>query len=162
MAQLAEAAAHTEELGVVRNLVWWNLAPFSPFALWAFVIQQLCRTMANLLGRSPALLFAAKHLLTRESRLPKWQHNPSWKQFLSDPRKDGNTEECISVLTIEYSVGLTAAIRIFEVFVNQDSGKDQLSEIRNSENTKPSASADRPHQAQRILTCRSGSAGDNP
>lgn len=77
LAQLAEAAAHTEELEVLRKLVWWNLVPIAAFALWAFVIQQLCRRIANLLGRSPALLFTAKHLLTRESRLPKWQHNPS-------------------------------------------------------------------------------------
>lgn len=146
MAQFAKAAAHNQGLEMLRKLVWWNLAPIAPFAVWAFIVQQLCRSIVKLSGKVPALLLSAKHCLTRESRLPMWQHNPAWDQFLSASDEDRNAEECISVLTVEYTFCLTAAIRIFEAFVKQDLAKDWQSGIVTDQHAQPSVAVGTPHQ----------------
>lgn len=146
MAQFAEAATHSQGLELLRKLVWWNLAPIAPFAVWAFVIQELCRSIVKLSGKDPALLLSAKHCLTRESRLPMWQHNPAWDQFLSASSENRTAEECISVLTVEYSFCLTAAIRIFDAFVKQDLAKDWQSGIVTDQHAQPSVAAGTPHQ----------------
>ena len=146
MEQFAEAAAQDQGLEALRKLVWWNLVPVAPFAVWAYVIQQLCRTIANLLGQPAASLFTAKHSLTRESRLPKWQHNPSWNQYLSDLHGNEITEKCLSALIVEYSICLTASIRIFEAFVKEDLAKVWQSEAHTSVNAAPSVSTKSLHQ----------------
>lgn len=116
--QFAGAVAHTEGLEELRKLLWRNLGPAAPFAVWAFVIQQLYKNHCQSFRQPRGLLFPVKHWLTRESRIPKWQHNPSWNQFLSGPHKNGNNEEYLSVLTVEYLFCLTTAIGVFEALVN--------------------------------------------
>ncbi|KAI9877329.1 MAG: hypothetical protein M1830_004232 [Pleopsidium flavum] len=118
--QLTEAAADSQGLEAIRKLLWWNLTPIPPFAIWAFIIQQLCTTIANLAGKSPARIFTAKHSLTRGLQLPKWQHNPAWVSYMSGPHQEITEKEISSILTVEYTLCLHGALRILQAFVKYD------------------------------------------
>jgi len=139
---LAEAATDSQGLEALRKLLWWNLTPIPPFAIWAFTIQQLCTTIANLAGQSPARVFTARHSLTRGSQLPKWQHNPAWVQYLSGSHQEGNDKDMLSALTIEYTLCLHGALRILQAFVKKDFAMNKESEGRTIGNTKRSESDD--------------------
>ncbi len=143
MNYLAEAAVHQSRLQELRELIWWNLAPVAPFSIWAFVIQELCASIVLLLGKRPSSIFTAKHPITRDHRLPKWQYHPAWTQFLSASRQNITHDQYLSALIVEYAICVGAALRILEAFVKQDFGIDTRSTGNAAAHTGPLASASR-------------------
>lgn len=112
-----------EGLEDLRGLGFRDLSVIPPFALWAFVIQELCKEAAVLKAHDPTTFFSARHMLTKGPQLPKWQTNPAFDKYMSrdvgptalDPEMTYKVE-----LLLEYSKCLFDATTVLRSFIQVD------------------------------------------
>lgn len=117
---MMELAKSDIGLAFLRKLLWWNLAPISPFAIWAFVIQEICKNIAVLRGRVPSKCFSTIHRLTKGSQIPKWQSHPAFSRYMTPSSETTTPIDDSTELITEYALILYQAVQVLRAFVQKD------------------------------------------
>ncbi|KAI9782741.1 MAG: hypothetical protein M1839_004729 [Geoglossum umbratile] len=93
-----------------------TVLPVQPWVLWAFVTQELCKTIVRLLSRKPSeiLLTSIHPLQPVDSTLLEWEHHPSYMKWTS-PRPSMSPPNVFFLLE-EYAMSLKAAMGLLMIY----------------------------------------------
>ncbi|KAH0542748.1 hypothetical protein FGG08_002887 [Glutinoglossum americanum] len=94
-----------------------TLLPAQPWVLWAFVIQELCKTVICLLSRKPSevLLLSVHPLEPVDCTLLEWEHHPSYAKWVSP--HPPNSPVNVSSLLEHYATSLKAVMGLLMIYV---------------------------------------------
>ncbi|KAI9864794.1 MAG: hypothetical protein M1813_002564 [Trichoglossum hirsutum] len=93
------------------------LLPAQPWVLWAFVMQELCKTMISLLSRKPSevLLLSVHPLKPVDRTLLEWECHPSYTRWMST--RPFHSPIDVHPLLECYATALKAAMGLLMIFV---------------------------------------------
>jgi hypothetical protein len=93
-----------------------TILPVQPWVLWAFVMQELCKTIVHLLSRNPSevLLISVHPLQSVDSTLLEWEHHPSYMKWTSAHPPTSCPTNVLSLLE-GYATSLKAAMGLLMI-----------------------------------------------
>ncbi|KAH0563359.1 hypothetical protein GP486_002078 [Trichoglossum hirsutum] len=94
-----------------------TLLPTQPWVLWAFVMQELCKTVISLLSRKPSevLLLSVHPLKPVDHTLLEWEHHQSYTRWMS-PQPPNSPVDATPLLEC-YATAMKAAIGLLMIYV---------------------------------------------
>ncbi|KAI9768320.1 MAG: hypothetical protein M1840_004928 [Geoglossum simile] len=116
MALVSHAMKGMSRFDEIESTGKQTVLPVQSWVLWAFVMQELCKTIVLLLSRNPSevLLTSVHPLQSVDSTLLEWEHHPSYMKWTSAHLPTSPPTDTLSSLE-GYATSLKAAMGLLMI-----------------------------------------------